>query len=224
MENTSFVQGKSLLLGSDKAILDLANADSATIAVFSDSHGNIKNILDVLKNSENCAALVFCGDGIADLSMIFNSVAVSDQMPKIPPVIAFVRGNNDMSMFVIKNTGGAAFVNVETPMDQFLAVAGHKIFISHGHRYGISAGIQTIVEKTKAESAEVALFGHTHVATVSVRDGVLVLNPGSISLPRGGQPKCFAKLFLEKGRAPRDYVFFELTDGEAKTFKGPYVC
>ena len=45
-----------------------------------------------------------------------------------------------------------------------------------------------------------ALFGHTHRMHAGARsDGVLVCNPGSISLPRGG-PASYARLTIENAQ------------------------
>ena len=46
-------------------------------------------------------------------------------------------------------------------------------------------GAWRISEKTLLCAA--ALFGHTHVAMMEEKDGLLILNPGSVSRPRNGK-------------------------------------
>ena len=46
--------------------------------------------------------------------------------------------------------------------------------------------------KAEDSGAKVLLFGHTHRAFVQVQRGILVLNPGSISRPRGRDRPTFA--------------------------------
>ena len=59
--------------------------------------------------------------------------------------------------------------------------------------------------------AEIMLFGHTHIAMSTVsKNNTFLLNPGSCYLPRGGQPKCFATLKLEKGKSSFEEKFVEI--------------
>lgn len=220
MENSnSLEQGKTLLIGSDKAIQDLAQKDSASVVIVSDSHGDSKTLLNVFKNSENCDAMIFCGDGLIDLAAILNISAESNLF--VPPVIACVKGNNDLPIFSIKNTESGSLVNVNVPAEQILTVASHKIFITHGHCYGINGGINCLVSAAETKFADVVIFGHSHLAASTSGMVPLVLNPGSVRLPRGGQPRTFAKLFLEKNRQPTDFVFFQLDGHDANVFKYP---
>lgn len=214
-----FEQDESLLIGTSDDIKKLKESEDASIAIISDSHGDAKNFLSVLKECENCAALIFCGDGANDLATVLNCAS---QNIKIPKVIAFVRGNNDMSSFAIKKSDGGLQL-IKIPDKQILEVAEHKIFITHGHCFGISAGIQTLAYAAMENQCDVALFGHTHIATVAKNNDVVILNPGSIRLPRGGQPKTFAKIYLEKKRSPSDYAFFEISKDGIKSFKNPQV-
>lgn len=38
------------------------------------------------------------------------------------------------------------------------------------------------------------LHGHTHVLRVERKDGILILNPGSVSIPKEGNPPTYAVL------------------------------
>ena len=61
----------------------------------------------------------------------------------------------------------------------------HQIFISHGHVYGPNI-LPTLSERDSF------LSGHTHIPTAYEKDGILLLNPGSISLPKGNHPRTYA--------------------------------
>lgn len=61
----------------------------------------------------------------------------------------------------------------------------HQIFISHGHVYGPN-NLPTLSERDSF------LSGHTHIPTAYEKDGILLLNPGSISLPKGNHPRTYA--------------------------------
>ena len=214
-------QGEDFLLGGEDAIKNLSEKDSASIVVVSDSHGDAKDLLTVIKDSENCDCLIFCGDGISDLSMILGTVLLSGSQIQIPPVLAFVRGNNDFQTFALKNPQTGTLTNINVPPEVVIPVAGHKIFATHGHLQGVYAGLKNLREAAKNHGADVALFGHTHVASYSTACGMLSLNPGSSRLPRENQPKTFAKIFLERGRTPSDCSFFAIDGEKILPFKYP---
>lgn len=54
---------------------------------------------------------------------------------------------------------------------------------------------------TVPEDVQVVIHGHTHVPREQYgKDGVLFLNPGSPSRPRGGSHKSVARLFVDEGK------------------------
>lgn len=46
---------------------------------------------------------------------------------------------------------------------------------------------------------QAALFGHTHIPLVEAQGDVLLVNPGSLSRPRGGSAPGCALLTIEQG-------------------------
>lgn len=57
---------------------------------------------------------------------------------------------------------------------------GVKIFYTHGHIYGVKAGLYQAVCAAREQGAQVLLFGHTHKALADYEDGLHILNPGSL--------------------------------------------
>ena len=70
-----------------------------------------------------------------------------------------------------------------------LFLDGICVFATHGHRFP--------PEECALKSGDCYLQGHTHVPKKEVREGVLYLNPGSVSLPKNGAPKTY--LVYENG-------------------------
>ncbi len=60
-----------------------------------------------------------------------------------------------------------------------------SIYLSHGHKYN-PENLPPLPE------GSVFLYGHTHLLGFVEKDGILCLNPGSVSLPKGGNPKSYA--------------------------------
>ena len=61
--------------------------------------------------------------------------------------------------------------------------------------------ITGVMEEAQARECQMVFFGHTHKPVVSEKDGVLAINPGSLSYPR------------QEGRKP-SYSVMEVLPGE----------
>ncbi len=58
-----------------------------------------------------------------------------------------------------------------------------RLFISHGHEYGVKSGLAALRGAAHAAGADMVLFGHTHRPLFQREDGLLLLNPGSAGCP-----------------------------------------
>lgn len=65
--------------------------------------------------------------------------------------------------------------------EKVVEVEGVKIFMCHGHTYGVKQALFHLAEEAKAAGCSIALYGHTHCAKVDEIDGVKLINPGNLS-------------------------------------------
>lgn len=70
------------------------------------------------------------------------------------------------------------------PREKVIEVCGIRIFMCHGHNYGVSMGTERLAEIARQKGCTIAMFGHTHCPVVEQDREVTVVNPGSISYPR----------------------------------------
>ena len=98
---------------------------------------------------------------ILSLGDIENEDIITD-LGAVATVIS-VRGNCDTGFDISKY-----------PAERELEILGLKIYMCHV--LGVAAN----------RSADIVLYGHTHVAENEIRGGVLYFNPGSASRPRKG--------------------------------------
>ncbi len=71
-----------------------------------------------------------------------------------------------------------------------LFVDGRTWFAAHGHRPGANP---TAADLPKLPAGSVVLSGHTHVPVLETNEnGILLLNPGSVSIPKGGFAPSYA--------------------------------
>lgn len=187
----------------------LAQSETARILVLSDSHGRTENFYHVLKEQKNnIDALVFLGDGADDLISLYEEDFNLPQEEKLfPPVTAFVRGNGDGASYSIYTDSGS---HVEIPESQILTVCQKRIFLTHGHNFGVyytTKELETYLAKNKFDAG---LFGHTHVPFAENYKDILILNPGSISLPRNFSSKSYAVLTVNQHKKRIEHEFFTI--------------
>lgn len=144
------------------------------ILVVSDSHGQSKDLLRLKeKYEQETVAMIHCGDS----ELKSNDPALEN--------FIYVRGNCDWEQ--------------SFPNEVVKDLLGFRFFITHGHLYNIRMTLQNLSYKAEEVQANIALFGHSHIAGSEMgSDGVLYINPGSILLPRGGEEKTYAILEIEK--------------------------
>lgn len=146
--------------------------------VMSDSHGRMDMLeMAALEHAGDADLFVFCGDGESEAEI------VGYEISPVPMII--VRGNCD-PMSERKDYAVADF-------------AGHRLYITHGYRFGVKSGYQEAVEEAKRNGCDILLFGHTHIAYTGYGDGVFAMNPGSLGRPRKGKPSYGILDITEKG-------------------------
>lgn len=138
------------------------------IAVFSDTHNEVDKCLEVLNKNKDINLIIHLGDNSSDVDIIKKHTEIE---------IINVKGNCDINL------------NIED--EKVLEIKGVKIFITHGHKYGVKTSLNSIYYRAKELNANIVLFGHSHIPINVLNDNVLLLNPGSITLPKGGHKKSF---------------------------------
>lgn len=137
------------------------------IGVVSDTHRMNRFIDKAIPYLKECDLIIHAGDNVSDSKYIHKITKVG---------IMAVKGNCD-------------FENIEYELE--FDVEGKNIFVCHGDRYDVKYGMHELEKKAKEISADIVVFGHTHTPYLKEKDGILYINPGSISLPRGVDYRSF---------------------------------
>lgn len=148
------------------------------ILIVSDTHGKCENFEKVLSKVEPIDACIHCGD-------VEGSEDYIQALTDCP--VYMVSGNNDFFS--------------ELDREMIVELCGHRIFITHGHYYGVSLDLGRIREEGAARQTDIVAFGHTHKPVVKEKNGITVINPGSLSYPRqeGRRPTYMILEFDKKG-------------------------
>ena len=158
------------------------------ILVLSDSHGRGNRIDEVLQRQiKKPDAIIFLGDGLRDIEY-----CSTDSTP-----LFVVKGNNDIYNYF---NGG------EAEEELLFTLGEKKIFITHGHLYGVKSNIGYLLQTAAKKGADIVLYGHTHEAFEAVVDNedneyglklpkpIYVMNPGSI----GDRSATFGCIVIDK--------------------------
>ena len=145
------------------------------ILVISDSHGNSAAISKIVSLHRDAELLVFLGDGLRDLSQASSA---------FPPTLAVIRVSGNCDTFSFGADGARE--------DETITLEGKRIFMTHGHRYGVKGGLGALATAAHARGADIVLFGHTHEPHESLTeiDGhrIQLFNPGSLGRPHDRLP------------------------------------
>ena len=128
------------------------------ILVFSDSHGEVSDILRTIENIRDVDAVIHAGDISTD------EIFIEKHIGSIP--FYGVRGNNDLYS--------------PYPYSREELLCGKKIFITHGHKYSVKSGHGVLYNLIDDNKYDIVIYGHTHVSVVENYNDCLIINPGAV--------------------------------------------
>lgn len=128
------------------------------ILVISDSHGELSNIIKVyeLEHPDLILSSGDCLDDIKDLSYIYKGLKYES-----------VRGNCDYFTDILEQ-------------NKLLEVCGKKIFLTHGHLYGVKSDLHHIERQGEELKVDIVVFGHTHKPYLNKVNEIFYFNPGAM--------------------------------------------
>lgn len=157
------------------------------VLIVSDTHRNNDNYFRVLEREGQLDMVIHCGDAEGSEYLLQEAAGCP---------LHIVMGNNDF------------FSNL--PREEELEIAGKKVLITHGHYYCVSNGYELLKDEGMARGFDIVMYGHTHRPVVDKSDGIVVVNPGSLTYPR------------QEGRRP-SYIMLEMNKNGDMDFVVKYL-
>lgn len=155
------------------------------VLIVSDTHRKDTNLKEVIEKTKPFDMLIHLGDAEGSEDRIRNWCL--EQNPDCG--IHIVQGNNDFFSAL--------------PREEEVMIGRYRALLTHGHYYGVSVGPERLLEEAEYRGVQMAMFGHTHKPMLAEENGIVLLNPGSLSYPR------------QEGRRP-SYMQIEIDrEGEA---------
>lgn len=158
------------------------------LLIASDIHGDAvccQALLDAFKR-ENAEKILLLGDILYhgprnDLPSGYAPKSVIEMLNAVADKLVCVRGNCEAEVdqmvlsFPVMSTTACV-------LDSF---NNRAIYMSHGHIYSPD-------DLPPMPEGSLFLSGHTHVLSAEEKNGITCVNPGSVSLPKNGNPKTYA--------------------------------
>lgn len=138
------------------------------ITVIADTHKDFHKLKGVVDANLDADLFIHLGDGQYEL------IDVANLYPN--KKFVFVKGNADHG-------------NIKE--ERVITVGGYKVFCAHGHTLDVQAGTEKLLDNAAYHECKIALFAHTHIYKTDFVDGIYVMNPGSVSEPRGKNPPTY---------------------------------
>ena len=162
--------------------------------LFSDTHGSIKEAAILI---ERFASQV---DGVLHMGDYERDCDFLDKQYRYTYDLSFagVPGNCDLGS--------------RSPRSRLFHVEGRCVMMCHGDRYHVNDGLEYLDLAAREAGADVVLFGHTHMPLQVEKDGILFVNSGSLTEPRGWTKRSFGILEIEKGKAAANLLDYDPFD------------
>jgi len=155
------------------------------LLIASDIHGSAhycKLLMEAFAR-ENADRLLLLGDILYhgprnDLPVEYNPKAVIAMLNEMSGSILCVRGNCDAEV-------DQMVLNFPVMADFCIVQSGERfIYATHGHIYN-AANLPPL------KSGDILLHGHTHIPECRRVGDILIMNPGSVSIPKNGTPHSY---------------------------------
>ena len=150
------------------------------IGVMSDTHGSLTYFEKALDVLSDCDVLIHGGDILYhgprnDIPEGYNPKGLISKINSLDNII-IARGNcdADVDQMVINHPIQSPYV-----MSQF---GETRIVTTHGY----TDSKEDTINKAKSMGADILILGHTHVKELYLDENLVVLNPGSTSIPTDG--------------------------------------
>lgn len=163
------------------------------IFVISDTHGKLDKVLEVWDKLTNVDLIIHLGDYEKDAQRLEKLLETE---------VIYVKGNMDGSY------SSNDYKVLETEYG--------KLLLTHGHMENVKMSPLNLIYKAQELDCKAALFGHTHQAAYEEINGIYLVNPGSLSMPRDGSNGSYAIINTEPDAFHCAIVYYSNTPQKKK--------
>ncbi|MER2063342.1 MAG: metallophosphoesterase family protein [Alkalibacterium sp.] len=154
------------------------------IVVVSDNHGNTYFMEEIYTiHQEDTDEWVHCGDSeLLEVHPLWQSYKT-------------VLGNMDITN--------------KFKLSRSECINGFRYLIVHGHKHQVKRTYDRLIEEAKDEGVNVVFYGHTHIPKVEKEEGIVFINPGSITQPRNRSKGTYLIMELNDDLSAAELTYYD---------------
>ena len=158
------------------------------ILIVSDTHGSLQNLKRAVWAEQPFDMMIHLGDVEWKEDKIRKMVSCPLHM---------IAGNNDFL--------------TDLPEEEEFEIGKYHVFLTHGHRYRINLTEERLQNVARMNGADIVMYGHTHMPSITVEEDLITLNPGSLTYPRqiGRKPSYIVMWIDRKGEASFEIKYLD---------------
>lgn len=179
------------------------------IGLISDTHGSYCNWMRALEifDEFGCEKIVHLGDYLYHgprnpIPECYDPLKLAESIKEIAERMIFIKGNCDADIDL-------DLMGVNPPKFLVEEFGSYRFLFTHGDNPNVNEAIRTAKDK----NLDAVIHGHTHIFKIERTDGIFVVNPGSVSLPKNSNPKTICILEISGG------LHFKIIDLDGRVLK-----
>lgn len=181
-------------------VIFLLRGEIVKVLVISDTHGSVYYWNKIKKIAEQVDEIFHLGDVLYHgprnpLPEGYNPKELVEELKKFN--INYIRGNCDADVDV-KVLGLQ-----EMPKQTMEFFKDIPIYLFHGE--SIENDNFDVTSFAKNHNVRIILHGHTHIPKIEEKEGIIIANPGSLSLPKGGFPQTY--MIIDLSNTPKITIY-----------------
>lgn len=168
------------------------------LIVVSDNHGDTYYMEEILSIYEDEVEMwIHCGDSelMEDHPLWQNFKTVTGNMDYAPGF--------DLERLVEFNT--------------------RKFLVVHGHKHAVKRSNEIMKNRAKEEDVNIVFYGHTHIPKAEKEDGILFINPGSLTQPRDRKEGTYLLMELNQDSGEVSLKYYDQNHNKLEDLSATYL-
>ncbi|TVP91463.1 metallophosphoesterase family protein [Alkalibacterium sp.] len=107
-------------------------------------------------------------------------------------------------------------------LERLVEFKENKFLVVHGHKHAVKQSNEEMKKRAKEEGVDIVFFGHTHIPSVEQEDGILFINPGSLTQPRDRNVGTYLLMDLDRDSEEVSLVFYDQNHNKLEELSASY--
>lgn len=107
-------------------------------------------------------------------------------------------------------------------LERLVEFNDNKFLVVHGHKHAVKQSNEEMKRRAKAEGVNVVFYGHTHMARAEMENGILFINPGSLTQPRDRNVGTYVLMEMDMDSEDISLTYFDQDHNKLEDLSGTF--